>query len=219
MIAKNLINYMIPPLMPEDEISKAIRWMEELHVNQLPVLDQKIFKGFIREDTVLNLKKVYGNVKDYELDGQQCIVNENQHYYDVVRSAYENSSGLVAVTNELEYLGVISVQDVIEAFAQTSSVNYPGGIIAISLRQIDYSLSEISRLIESENARILSSYVSDDIHNPEMISLTLKLNTEAIESIMATLRRFDYNVEAHNRGIAGSVDQERLDLLMNYLKI
>lgn len=218
MIAKDLINYLIPPLMPDDEISKAIRWMEELHVNQLPVLDQKIFRGFIHEDTVLNLKKVYDSVKEYELDGQQCVVNENQHYYDVVRLAYENSSGLVAVTNGQEYLGVISVKDVIEAFAQTSSVNYPGGIIAISLKQIDYSLSEISRLIESENAKILSSYVTDDVDNPEMISLTLKLNTEDIERIMATLRRFDYHVEAHNMAIAGSVDKERLEILMKYLK-
>ncbi len=218
MIAKDLINYLIPPLMPKDEISKAIRWMEELHVNQLPVLDKKIFRGFIHEDTVLNLKKVYDTVKDYEFRGQECVVNENQHYYDVMRLAYEHSSGLVAVTNGEEYLGVISVKDVIEAFAQTSSVNHPGGIIAISLKQIDYSLSEISRLIESEGGKILSSYVTDDLNNPEMLILTLKLNTEDVERIIATLQRFDYNVEAHNMAISGSVDQERLESLMKYLK-
>ncbi len=219
MIAKDLINYKIPPLRSEDEIAKAIRWMEELHVNQLPVLEQNNFKGFIHEDTVLNLKKVYDLVKDYELSGQICVVDENQHYYDVVRLAYENGSGLVAVTNGPEYLGVISVQDVIEAFAQTSSVNYPGGILAFSLKQIDYSLSEISRLIESENAKILSSYVSNDIDNPDMIKLTLKLNTEELDRITATLRRFDYSVEAHNMKASGSIDKERLEILMKYLKI
>lgn len=219
MIAKDLINYMIPPLRPADEVSTAIRWMEELHINQLPVLEKKIFRGFIHEDTILNLKVVYDSVQEYELKGQECVVNENQHYYDVVRLAYENDSSLVAVTNGQEYLGVISVQDVIGAFAQTSSVNYPGGIISMVLKQIDYSLSEISRLIESENAKILSSYVTHDMDNPEMMTLTLKLNTEELERITATLRRFDYSVETHNIPPNESIDKERLDILMKYLKI
>ena len=219
MIAKDLINYMIPPLTPSDEITKAISWMEELHVDQLPVIENNVFIGFINESTILNLKKVYDHVKDYELVGQRCTVGENQHYYDLIRLAYEHGSGLVAVSNETEYLGVISVQDVVEAFAQTSSINYPGGIIAISLKQIDYSLSEISRLIESENAKVLSSYVTNNIDDPEMLTLTIKLNTEEVERITATLRRFNYNVDVHNTSFGDSVDQDRLDILMKYLKI
>ena len=218
MIAKDLINYLIPPLKPTDEVTKAMGWMEELHVNQLPVLQDQAFIGFINEDSILNLKKVYDQVSDYELVGTSCVVDENQHYYDVVRMAYENNSSLVAVNNENGYVGVISVQDVIEAFAQTSSVNYPGGIIAITLKQIDYSLSEISRLVETENAKILSSYVTPDIANPEVMKLTLKLNTEELDRIIATLQRFDYNVEIHSAKQTGSVDKERLEILMKYLK-
>lgn len=218
MIAKDLINYSIPPLRLTDDVSKAIHWMEELHLKQLPVLEEKEFKGFIDEATILNLKNVYEKVGDYELVALDCITSESQHYYDVVRLAYENESSLVAVIENDEYQGVISVQDVIEAFAQTASINSPGGILVLKLKQIDYSLAEISRLIESENVKILSSYVSSDENDPTSISLTLKLNTEDMSRVTATLRRFEYLVEEHSSDSDGD-DKERLEILLKYLKI
>jgi len=219
MIAKDLINYMIPPLRPEDDISRALGWMEELRIDQLPVLSDKTFQGFLSEETILNLNKVYEKVSEYELSFANCVAESRQHYYEVVRLAYENTSSLVAVVNGEEYLGVISVQDVVEAFAQTSSVNFPGGIIVITLKQIDYSLSEISRLIEAENAKILSSYVSANDADTSMIKLTLKLNKEDLSHITATLRRFDYVVEEHSSELKEVDDKERLEILMKYLKI
>ncbi|MDA0193467.1 MAG: cbs domain containing protein [Bacteroidetes bacterium] len=220
MRAKDLINYMIPPLRLEDDISKCMKWMEELRVPQLPVLSEGIFVGFLSEETIFNLDKAYEKIQDYELSAVSCIVQENQHYYDVVRLAYENHSSLVAVISENEYKGVISVQDVIEAYAKTASVNLPGGIIVISLKQIDYSLSEISRLVESEGYKILSSYVMTDLADSAIIRLTLKLNKEDLGPIDATFIRFGYKVEDQfsNKPKDGN-DKERLDMLMKYLNL
>ncbi|MEQ9425456.1 MAG: CBS domain-containing protein [Cyclobacteriaceae bacterium] len=211
---------MIPPLRPTDDVGKVLKWMEKLRVNQLPILDEDNFQGFITEESIYNLKQVYDHVNKYELSGSDCVVRGNQHYYDVVRMAYENQSSLVAVQDDNEYLGVISVQDVIEAYAQTSSASVPGGIIEISLKQIDYSLSEISRLIESEDAKILSSYIATDFADTSKLKLTLKLNTEELSHIVATLSRFGYSIsDQYSEKNEEDGEKERLEMLMKYLNL
>jgi CBS domain-containing protein len=157
----------------------------------------------------------------YELFGDQCFVNENQHFYDVVKLASDFEVQVVAVLDdEKKFLGVITVEDTLAAFAQTLGVQNPGGIIIISLRQIDYSLAEISRLIESDNAKILSSCINNDLLDPDKIKLTLKINRTDLSRIVATLDRFGYKIIGKFQQIeAISNERERLDILMRYLDI
>jgi H2-forming N5,N10-methylenetetrahydromethanopterin dehydrogenase-like enzyme len=118
------------------------------------------------------------------------------------------------------FLGVISIKDTVTAFAQSAAVHSPGGIIILSLKQIDYSLAEISRLVESNGAKILSSIVNNDIMDANMIKLTLKINQTDLSAIVATFERFEYNIIAKfEDSEMESSDQERLDILFKYLDI
>ncbi len=160
-------------------------------------------------------------MSEYELIAENCYVYEYQHFYDVVKLASDFEVQVVAVLNEEQvFLGVITVEDTIAAFAQTAGVQNPGGIIILSLRQIDYSLTEISRLIESENAKILSSCINIDILDPDKIKLTLKINLVDLSRIIATLDRFGYKIIGKfQQTEAISNEKERLDILLKYLDI
>ncbi|MDQ3395799.1 MAG: CBS domain-containing protein [Bacteroidota bacterium] len=221
MIAKELINQMIPPLKLKDDGQKALTWMEELRTNQLPIVDQGVFKGLISEDIVFSSNNLKKPMLEYELFAEKCHINENQHFYDVVKLASDFEVQVVAVIDdENKFLGVITVEDTLAAFAQTLGVQSPGGIIIISLLQIDYSLSEISRLIESDNAKILSSCINIDTLDPNKIKLTLKINRTDLSRIVATLDRFGYKIIGKfNQTEAISNEKERLDILMRYLDI
>ncbi len=128
---------------------------------------------------------------------------------------------MVGVTDDLgKYIGVITIQDTISAFAQTAAVQLPGGIVVLSLNQIDYSLSEISRLIEGEGAKILSSIVKEDASDPSKIRLTLKINKTELSHITATLERFDYRIIAkfqESKILEG--EKEKVGMLLKYLNI
>ncbi len=221
MIASDLINYMIPPLKLSDEVQKAILWMEELRTSELPVVEKGRFLGFLCEDTLFEMNGVYPKVSDYNLVGTSCKVLQSQHYYDVIRTCDNNGLSHVAVLDDTEaYLGVIALEEVIQAFAMTSSIKSHGGILVLALKQIDYSLAEISRLIESDNGKVLSSYLTDDPNDSSKVNLTLKVNLEDLTRIQATLERFGYQVVAKFNDTAKVVDeQERLDILMKYLGI
>ncbi|REE01679.1 CBS domain-containing protein [Marinoscillum furvescens] len=221
MIAKDLINYMIPPLKPQDKVSKAKQWMDELRLSELPVVDNGVFVGLIDEELLLNDELKYPNIGDYPLLGQKCTVGAGNHYYDVLKTSNIEGFRIVAVIDELnQYLGVVSIEDVVEAFAKNSSVSTPGAILGLRLKFNDYSLTEISRIIESNEVKILSSYLSPHSEDPNDLHLTLKLNKEDISHIISQLEEAGFTVEsAHNTASSSFDEKERIDILMKYLKI
>ncbi len=221
MIAQELINHMIPPLKLTDDAHKAMVWMEELRSNQLPVVDKGHFIGLISEDIILDENDVDKLISELQLLGTECAVSEGAHFYDVIKMASDHEVEMVGVVSgEGEYIGVITIQDTISSFAQTAAVQLPGGIIVLSIDQIDYSLSEISRLIEGENAKILSSIVKEDIHDPSKIRLTLKINKIDLSYITATLERFEYRIIARfQESKILENEKEKVDMLLKYLNI
>jgi len=221
MIAGELVNHMVPPLKLTDAAEKAIAWMEELRCNQLPVVENNKFLGLLSEEIILDENNIDKPISSFELEGIDCIVKANQYFYDVVKIASDYEVQLVAVLGDNnDYLGVITVQDTITTFAQTAAVQAPGAILVLSMEARDYSLSEISRLIESENAKILGSTISEDSLDPAKIKLTLKINKTDLSHVAATLERFNYKIIARFQEPKVFDDsQERIDILMKYLNI
>lgn len=221
MIAEDLINHMIPPLKGTDDAHKAIVWMEEFRCNHLPVVEDNKLLGFISEGIILEANDTDNPVKSFNLIGQRCWVGLDAHFYDILKVAAENKLELVAVLNEDQtYCGVITVQDTMTSFAQTAAVQLPGGILVLSMPLVDYSLAEISRLIEENHAKILSSIVKEDPLDPGKIRLTLKINELDLSRIVATLERFGYKVIGRyqeSKPIAS--EKDRIDMLLRYLDI
>jgi acetoin utilization protein AcuB len=221
MIAEELINHMIPPLKVTDDAHKAIVWMEEFRCNHLPVVDGGILLGFISEEIILESNEIEKRLADFDLVGKDCFVGLESHFYDILRIAGDHKLQIVAVLNESnQYTGVITVQDIMTSFAQTAAVQMPGGILVLSLDLIDYSLAEISRYVEENNAKIISSNISEDPLDKGKIKLTLKINKDDMSRIVATLERFGYRVIGRYHETRKEDDsKDRLDLLMKYLNI
>lgn len=221
MIAEELINHMIPPLKITDDAHKAMLWMEELRSNQLPVVDQEKFLGLISEELILEENDVERLIADFELEGTDCVVGQDSHFYEIIKLASDNNVQLVGVTNqENKYIGAITIQDTITSFAQTAAVQLPGGILVISMKLIDYSLAELSRLVEGENAKILSSTVKEDELDASKVKLTLKINNKDLSHIVATLERFGYKIIARfQESNINHGEKEKLDQLLRFLDI
>lgn len=221
MIAEELINQMIPALKYTDTAEKAIIWMEELKTNQLPVIDKRKFKGLISEDIILESNDLDRKIGDYQLISEHCYVNEDQHLFDIIRLAKEYDSELVAILNhDGEFLGISRHEDTMKAFSNTLAVQGLGGIIVMEMRFIDYSMAEISRLIESDDAKILGFYLSQGHKDPNFVFLTLKINKEDLTTVIATLERFDYKIVAKfHESNNSDTEKERLDNLLNFLNI
>lgn len=221
MTAEELINHMIPPLKVTDDAHKAIVWMEEFRCNHLPVVNDGQLLGFISEEFILESNDIGKRLSDFQLTAQKCSVPLNAHFYEILKVAGDNKLQIVAVHNDArQYAGVITIQDILATFAQSASVQMPGAIIVLSMDLVDYSLAEISRYVEENNAKIISSTMVEDPMDKGKIKLTLKINQVDIKRIVATLERFNYRVIARYKETPHEDhEKEKIDLLLRYLEI
>lgn len=221
MIAEELINHMIPPLKPTDSINKGLNWMEELRVNQLPVVDNGDYVGLIGEDIIYKYNNHDALIKDLQLIGQNVYVSYDQHFYDVLKLADRHGIEVIPVLGEENnFLGVVTMNDTLSAFAKSTAMKEAGGIFVLWMDQRDYSLTEISRLVESNNAKILSTYIAEDNQDPSKINVTIKVDKTDLTRIVATFERFGYRIVAKFQTAENQeIDKERLDILFKYLDI
>jgi acetoin utilization protein AcuB len=220
MTAEELLNQMIPPLKPTDSAQKALDWMEKLRLNQLPVVDDTTYKGIITEDMIMDSGNPEQAVQEFRLIASNINAYPSSHFYDLIKLASQHGLQIVPVLDiNKQFMGVVSVNETASALARMFASQGPGGILVISMEPKDYSLTEIARLIESNDAKVLSSFfLSED--NSRLAKLTLKLNREDLTRIIATLERHNYTVVAHFQETELlNVDKERLDLLFRYLNI
>jgi acetoin utilization protein AcuB len=118
------------------------------------------------------------------------------------------------------YKGVITSNDLIRHIAGISSMDQPGGIIVLDVVDRDYSLSQIAQIVESNNVKILSMYITSS-PGSTLLEVTLKVNTSDLVSVIRTFERYNYEVKTWVTD-NDSMDRfysERFDLLMKYLNI
>jgi len=219
MIAGNLYTKSIVPLRTSDTGREALSIMTEFNISHLPIVNNKQLLGLISEDDIIN-NNIDEAVGSYPLSQHKYYVTSQDHIYEVMRLLGEFQLSVIPVIDlEGNYLGLIFQDELLEFFSNTASFSEPGAIIVLEMNRRDYSLSEISRIVESENAAVLSAFVTTNLETG-VIDVTLKINRQEIQNIIATFERFSYKVKASfQESLYNDTLKERYDLLMSYLNI
>ncbi|MDF1576436.1 MAG: CBS domain-containing protein [Bacteroidales bacterium] len=221
MLARELISDVVTALKTSDTGTSALSWMEVFRVKHLPIVNQRDFLGLISDADIYDLNDPDEAVGNHSLSLQKPYVREEQHIYEVIELMSRMELTLVPVLNrEKHYLGVITQEDLTRKFARLSAMQQPGGIIELEMNPHDYSLSEISQIVESNNGRILSLYVATSDDNSRL-RVTLKVNLTDLASILETLDRYNYMVVSSHLDSEDLDEfyQERFDVLLKYLNI
>lgn len=218
MFARELISDAIPPLKTSDSVQKVIDRMTEFRVKHLPIVNTRQFLGLLSEDDVVEVADYSDAVGSLSLSLFNPSVREDQHIYDVIRLFYEQRLSIVPVLDKNgDYLGVISINCIIEYIATLTSVKEPGSVIVLEISNRNNSLAHMAQVVESDNAQILSSYIRS-FPDTTRIEVTLKINKVDVSGIVASFQRYDYNVVAtFNNSNFGNESTDRYDQLMNYL--
>ena len=221
MTIAEIINHDLPILKPSDTVGNALNWMEENRIGQLVVVDAGKYAGIVSEDILMDYDEDM-QLADVMLEFSEISLFDYQHIYESLGLISKYNLQLIGVIDEEEsFVGIITASEVYTKFGELLGSQEPGAVLVISIKNRDYSLAEISRLVESDNAKILSSYFTGNTYlSNDSASLTLKINRESITSIVATLERFGYTVEAsYAHEPVESIEQERYNMLMKYLSV
>ncbi|HKR05622.1 MAG TPA: CBS domain-containing protein [Bacteroidia bacterium] len=220
MLARSLIKDIIPPLKITDAGERALSWMEEFRTHYLPVVNSTNYLGIISETDILGLANKSLQLGNYAVPLDRVFIYENQHVYDAVRFVSNYNYPIIPVLdNDQHYAGLLTVTDLIESFAELFAVNGPGGIIQLEVNQKDYMLSEIAKLVEGNDAHIMSLNVNPSPDQLKM-EITIKVDKTDLSRIIESLYRYNYNVKTFYHQSEFSEDlQERYEAFMNYLKM
>jgi len=219
MTAKDLITDEIPPLKHTDTGEIALRWMDEFKVTHLPVLKNENFVGLISESDILDKMDLEESLDKLFDHLPRPYVKANAHIYEVLFKVSEQKISVIPILEEDEtYLGCTSIHQIVTLIANTGSIKESGGIIVLEVNQVDYSLAQIAQIVESNNAKILSSYIMTSPDSTKL-EVTLKINQLELDRIIRTFERYDYTISAAYQKSNFEDDlQVRYDALMNYLK-
>ena len=214
-----MISEIIPALKTSDTGITALSWMDVFKVSHLPIVNDKEFLGLISEVDIYDINMPEEPLGNNPLSLLRPYVVESQHVFEIMEVASRLKLSIVPVLDDKKnYLGVITIMDLLHYFAELSALRTPGGIIVIELNSNDFSMSQISQIVEGNDAKILGSYITSHIDSTKL-ELTIKLNVTDLTSIIQTFNRYNYTI----RGSYMKFDEEeelldeRYDLLMRYL--
>jgi len=218
MQASKLISSSLVTLHPDDDGDKALSLMDELRVNHLAVVRNSFYLGILSEKEILSWDKTDEFIDEHLAELTAPSVIGSQHLFDIIQTVELNSLSIIPVLNEEKhYLGAITNRKLLYTIAKSTAVQSIGGVIVLQMNQNDYSMSEIARIIESNDTKILSSYITS---TPEArkIELTLKLNKTDITAIIRDFERFDYTITASFKQDDKNDDfLDRYESLMRFL--
>lgn len=218
MITDKYITGEIEPLTPLNTVGDAIERMGTQHVDLLPVVFNSHLVNYASYDDIEDLehKTLLSDLEPYAT--VLPFATLNQHLLNALTHLKTLNVSLMAVLDEQGvYQGTLKTRDVVQAISQSLSIRAGGSIIVLRIKPIDYSLSDLSRIIEYSDAKILGFFIFEHEDNGDL-EVHLKLNTTVLKHILATLERYDYNVVQYfNREDLSDDMDERFENLMNYI--
>jgi CBS domain-containing protein len=221
MVAKDLISEVIPSLKTSDLGQTALNWMEVFRVSHLPIVNNQDFLGLISDADIYDMNQPGEPIGNHTLTLLKPYVTSEQHIFEVIGLAARLKLTVVPVLDSKNYYkGVITTNDLIRHIAGISSMDQPGGIVVLELIDRDYSLSQIAQIVESNNIKVLSMYITSPPESTKL-EVTLKLSSNDLSPVLRTFERYNYEVKTWVSS-NDSIDQfyqERFDLLMKYLNI
>ena len=218
MQACKLISSSLVSLHPDDDGDRALSLMDELRVNHLAVVRNSFYLGILSEKEILSWNNTDEFIDEHLAELAAPSVIGSQHLFDILQTVELNNLSIIPVLDEKKhYLGAITNRKLLYTVAKSTGVQSIGGMIVLKMKENDYSMSEIARIVEENDTKILSSYITS-IPNAQVLELTLKLNKVDITAIVKDFERFDYTITAsYNRDENDDDFLDRYESLMRFL--
>ncbi|MFV8226271.1 CBS domain-containing protein [Christiangramia aquimixticola] len=201
-----------------EKIGDVQKLFNQLTYTHLPVAENGVYLGCISENDV----RCFENEKtlnDYRYSLEGFYVRESNYWLDSLEAFAQNNSNILPVLNETNiYIGYVELNEMISLFKETPFLHEPGNILVIEKSFKDYTLGEVSQIVESNNAHLLGVFISR-IEN-EMAQITLKISPSGMNEIIQSFRRYGYLIiSEHQEDNFSKNLKDRSQYLDKYLNI
>ncbi|MBS7787379.1 CBS domain-containing protein [Flavobacterium sp. CYK-55] len=215
---REFINNDFKALRSNQSVSAAQDFFIEYDFSHFPVTENGVYMGSLSSEDA-DTFEVDKTIADYRYTLEPFFVRDTTSWLDVLEVFANNHTNVVPVLNaENRYVGYYEFEDIIKFFHDTPFLKEQGGIIVVEKPVLDYSMSQVAQIVESNNGRILGLFISDA--TVDTVQITVKISLGAMNDIIQTFRRYNYEiVSEHNEDNYINNLRERSDYLDKYLNI
>lgn len=219
MLVKDLSFEALPQLKLTDKVYQALSLMEEHHVQDLVVVTEGKFVGIIDESALLEVDDDI-TIGEIHRPLPHHAVKVEDHFLQAFSLATSYQLSVIPVVdNELNLVGSIEATSLSKYVATFLQLDAPGAIIVLEVDSNQYSFSEITRIVESNDAHITQLNTKPVAERP-FTEITLRINKLEVSDIVASFQRYDYSVKYYfGEELYTNELRENYQNLMSYLNI
>jgi len=219
MLVSEITQSSIPALHYDDTVEEAREMLQQNNVQHLPVLNEEKYEGLLSLDELTDVENS-SQVSSLKNKFIHVSIPANQHFLSALKMmATADVSVLPVLSQNSEYTGSVSDQDLLHALYTYLSCDEPGGVFVLEMNKQKFSVGELCRLVETNDAFVtqLNTYTE---HLSGLFIVTFKINKTEISDVLATLQRYDYIVRYYfGEEYYENELKENFENLMSYLNV
>ncbi|KIO53039.1 CBS domain-containing protein [Flavobacterium hibernum] len=214
----NYITNDFRPIDSQETIASVQDFFADLNFSHFPVVENEIFIGSIASDDVETFDADKKAI-DYKYTLERFFARKSMLWLDVLEVFAKSHTNVIPVLDENNiYIGYYEMEDIMKFFQETPFLKEQGGIIIVQKGLLDYSMGQVTQIVESNNGKILGCFISEaDLEN---VQITIKIGVGPMNEIIQTFRRYNYEIiSEHQEDAYINSLKERSDYLDKYLNI
>lgn len=212
------INNDFKPFTSLDTIATIQDFFIDITYSHFPIIDNGIYLGSISAVDVETFEALK-TIADYRYALEGFFVRSTMIWLDVLEVFAKHNSNIVPILDDSNvYIGYYEITDIIKFLNETPFLKETGGVIVVEKPAEDYSMSQITQIVESNNGKLLGVFVSDA--NATKVQVTIKTTLGAMNEIIQSFRRYNYEIiSEHNEDNYLNTLKERSEYLDKYLNL
>jgi predicted transcriptional regulator len=212
------VNNDFKPIDSNETIENVQDFFMEIAYSHFPVLENEVFIGCIAAQDVETFEP-QKKLSDYRYTVEGFFVRTSMSWLDVLEIFARNNANIVPILDENnKYVGYYEVTDIIKFLNGTPFLKELGGIIIVEKSINEYSMSQITQIVESNNGKLLGIFISEATN--EKVQITIKITLGSMNEIIQSFRRYNYEIiSEHNEDNYMNILKERSEYLDKYLNM
>lgn len=191
----NITDYILKdfkPLTLKCRIDKAKKLCKNLPITHIPVVENGKLLGCFSQSDIRTIEDSELRIENFTDLFYQYQTEKTASTLELISLFADNDANIIPVISKNNYVGYIELADILDVFSSSPFLANDGFILIVQKNNKEYSMSEISQIVESNNGVLLGAYQSEK--TVDNVTLTLKISSQEINEIIQTFRRYNYSI-------------------------
>ena len=193
-------------------------FFNDTNLSHFPVLEQDEFLGNLSQNDAETFT-FDKPINQYKYTFEGFFARKEIALLDLLELFARHQTDVVPVLDENnKYIGYYESRDIIRLFNETPFLSESGTVLTVQQDILDYSMSQVVQIVESNNGRVLGCFISAS--TPSTLQISIKISSGGINEIIQTFRRYNYQIiSEHYEDFYLADLKDRSDYLKKYLSI